>query len=207
MENTEKRHGKSRFWLGFSIGLMAGLVFAVVFYFVDKSLNGPIQLLVSPPASESAVIEEAPAEEEPANPYVGKKLTAKTVASPVPSADTLDNLVEDSILMDDEFSLDQTDGPELVYHEKCLAQRTITVKSNDGSSAPITAFEVEEWSESTVNKISYYRKNNVLKIKGLKIQNIKIIFHQNQYYIEYNGRYYPIPENEDFHRLAPVALP
>ena len=206
MENTEKRHGKSRFWLGFSIGLMAGLVFAVVFYFVDKSLNGPIQLLVSPPATESAVIEEAPAEEEPTNPYVGKKLTAKTVASPVPSADTLDNLVEDSILMDDEFSLDQTDGPEKVYHEQCLAQRTISVKSDEGT-APISAFEVEEWSESAVNKISYFRKGNVLKIKGLKIQNIKILYHQSQYYIEHNGRYYPIPENDDFHRLISAPLP
>lgn len=206
MENTEKRHGKSRFWLGFSIGLMAGLVFAVVFYFVDKSLNGPIQLLVSPPATESAVIEEAPAEEEPANPYVGKKLTAKTVASPVPSADTLDNLVEDSILMDDEFSLDQADGTEKVYHEQCLAQRTVSVKSDEGT-APITAFEVEEWSESAVNKISYFRKGNVLKIKGLKIQNIKILYHQSQYYIEYNGRYYPIPENDDFHRLISAPLP
>lgn len=206
MENTEKRHGKSRFWLGFSIGLMAGLVFAVVFYFVDKSLNGPIQLLVSPPATESAVIEEAPAEEEPANPYVGKKLTANTVASPVPSADTLDNLVEDSILMDDEFSLDQTDGTEKVYHEQCLAQRTVSVKSDEGT-APITAFEVEEWSESAVNKISYFRKGNVLKIKGLKIQNIKILYHQSQYYIEYNGRYYPIPENDDFHRLISAPLP
>lgn len=206
MENTEKRHGKSRFWLGFSIGLMAGLVFAVVFYFVDKSLNGPIQLLVSPPATESAVIEEAPAEEETANPYVGKKLTAKTVASPVPSADTLDNLAEDSILMDDEFSLDQTDGPEKVYHEQCLAQRTVSVKSDEGT-APITAFEVEEWSESAVNKISYFRKGNVLKIKGLKIQNIKILYHQSQYYIEHNGRYYPIPENDDFHRLISAPLP
>lgn len=206
MENTEKRHGKSRFWLGFSIGLMAGLVFAVVFYFVDKSLNGPIQLLVSPPATESAVIEEAPAEEEPTNPYVGKKLTAKTVASPVPSADTLDNLAEDSILMDDEFSLDQTDGPEKVYHEQCLAQRTVSVKSDEGT-APITAFEVEEWSESAVNKISYFRKGNVLKIKGLKIQNIKILYHQSQYYIEHNGRYYPIPENDDFHRLISAPLP
>lgn len=206
MENTEKRHGKSRFWLGFSIGLMAGLVFAVVFYFVDKSLNGPIQLLVSPPASESAVIEEAPAEEEPTNPYVGKKLTAKTVASPVPSADTLNNIGEDSILMDDEFSLDQTDGTEKVYHEQCLAQRTVSVKSDEGT-APITAFEVEEWSESAVNKISYFRKGNVLKIKGLKIQNIKILYHQSQYYIETNGRYYPIPENDDFHRLISAPLP
>lgn len=206
MENTEKRHGKSRFWLGFSIGLMAGLVFAVVFYFVDKSLNGPIQLLVSPPATESAVIEEAPAEEEPDNPYVGKKLTAKTVASTVPSADTLNNIGEDSILMDDEFSLDQTDGTEKVYHEQCLAQRTVSVKSDEGT-APIAAFEVEEWSESAVNKISYFRKGNVLKIKGLKIQNIKILYHQSQYYIEHNGRYYPIPENDDFHRLISAPLP
>ena len=207
MENTEKRHGKSRFWLGFSIGLMAGLVFAVVFYFVDKSLNGPIQLLVSPPASDAPAQLEEPEKEEPANSPVGKTLNVRT-SMPAPAAiDSTELITDDSTLMDDAFTLDQADGPELVYHEKCLAQRTITVKSNDGSSAPITAFEVEEWSESTVNKISYYRKNNVLKIKGLKIQNIKIIFHQNQYYIEYNGRYYPIPENEDFHRLAPVALP
>ena len=207
MENGEKKHGKSRFWLGFSIGLMAGLVFAVAFYFIDKSLNGPIQLLVSPPATESPAPQEEAEKEEPANSPVGKTLHVKT-ATPAPRAiDTTDLITDDSTLMDDAFTLDQADGTELVYHEKCLAQRTITVKSNDGTAAPITAFEVEEWSESTVNKISYYRRNNVLKIKGLKIQNIKIIFHQNQYYIENNGRYYPIPENEDFHRLSPVTLP
>lgn len=206
MENTEKRHGKSRFWLGFSIGLMAGLAFAVVFYFVDKSLKGPIQLLVSQPATESAAVKEEPVKEETVSPYVGKKLTDKRVASSVLVKDTLDNIGEDSILMDDEFSLDQADGTEMVYHERCLEQRTIAVKSEEGT-APIAAFEVEEWSESAVNKISYFRKGNVLKIKGLKIKNIKILYHQSQYYIENNGRYYPIPENDDFHRLISAPLP
>lgn len=207
MENTEKRHGKSRFWLGFSIGLMAGLVFAVVFYFVDKSLNGPIQLLVSPPASDAPAQLEESEKEEPANSPVGKTLNVRT-SMPAPAAiDSTELITDDSTLMDDAFTLDQADGPELVYHEKCLAQRTITIKSNDGTAAPITAFEVEEWSESAVNKISYFRKGNVLKIKGLKIQNIKILYHQSQYYIETNGRYYPIPENDDFHRLISAPLP
>lgn len=206
MEKTERKHSKSKFWLGFSIGLMAGLVFAVVFYFIDKSLNGPIQLLVSPPASEAPAQVEEPKEETPASPYVGKTLQVKSSAPSPATIDSTELVMDDSTLMDNEFTLDQADGTELVYHEKCLAQRTVTVKSEEGT-APIAAFEVEEWSESAVNKISYYRRNNVLKIKGLKIQNIKIIFHQNQYYIEYNGRHYPIPENDDFRRVTPVALP
>jgi len=206
MENGEKRHGKSRFWLGFSIGLMAGLVFAVVFYFVDKSLNGPIQLLVSPPASESPAMDETTSSQETTSQYVGKTIGASTYPSKNSHKDTTDNPVEDSILMDDEFTLDPTNSAEQVYQDQCLAQRTITVRS-EGETAPIASFEVEEWSELAVNKISYLRKGNLLKIKGLKIQNIKIIFHQNQYYIENNGRYYPIPENEDFHRLTSTSLP
>lgn len=207
MEKSERKHSRSKFWLGFSIGLMAGLVFAVVFYFIDKSLNGPIQLLVSPPTSNAPAQLEEPQKEEPANSPVGKTLNVKR---PTPSSAAIDSaalITDDSTLMDDAFTLDPTDATELVYHEKCLAQRTVAVKSDDGTAAPIAAFEVEEWSELAANKISYYRRNNVLKIKGLKIQNIKIIFHQNQYYIEYNGRYYPIPENDEFHRLSPVALP
>lgn len=206
MEDTNTKHVKSKFWLGFSIGLMAGLVFAVVFYFVDKSLNGPIQLLISPPAAEPVVTEEKPSEEPPANPYVGKTLGTSSSTKARSNKDTAELLVEDSVLTDDEFMLDQADGTENVYQDQCLAQRTITVKSEEGTP-PISTFEVEEWSESAVNKISYLRNNNILKIKGLKIQNIKIIFHKDEYYIEHNGRYYPIPENDEFHRLSPTPLP
>ena len=104
MEDTGKKHVKTKFWLGFSIGMMAGLVFAVVFYFVDKSLNGPIQLLVSPPASESATTKETPSVEEPANPDVGKKLGASGSTKTHSNKDTAELIVEDSILMDDELS-------------------------------------------------------------------------------------------------------
>ncbi len=206
MEDTGKKHVRSKFWLGFSIGLMAGLVFAVVFYFVDKSLNGPIQLLVSPPASESAMTEEKTAEEEPANQYVGKTLVRNTSTANRSDKDSTNLLVEDSTLIDDEFTLDQTDGTEQVYQDQCLAQRTVTVKSEAGTPS-ITAFEVEEWSELAKNKISYFRKGNILKIKGLKIQDIKIIFHKDEYYIEYNERYYSIPENEKYRPLVSTKLP
>ena len=206
MENSEKKHVKSKFWLGFSIGLMAGLVFAVVFYFVDKSLNGPIQLLVSPPASESPATNEKPTEEETSSQYVGRTIGTSTYQSKNSHKDTTDIPVEDSILMDDEFTLDQANGTEQVYQEQCLAQRTITVRS-EGETAPITTFEVEEWRELVTNKISYFRKGNILKIKGLKIQDIKIIFHKDEYYIEHNERYYSIPENEKYRPLSPTQLP
>ena len=206
MEDTGKKHGKSKFWLGFSNGLMAGLAFAVVFYFVDKSLNGPIQLLVSPPASESATTEEKTTEEEPANQYVGKTLGTSSSTKTRPNKDTAELLVEDTILMDDEFTIDEADGTEQVFQDQCLAQRTIAVLSEEGTP-PIPTFEVEEWSESATNKISYFRKGSTLKIKGLKIQDIKIIFHKDEYYIEYNGRYYSILENEKYRPLSSTNLP
>lgn len=207
METSEKQPVKPRFWFGFSIGLMVGLVFSVVFYFVDKSLNDPIKLLVSTPAVADKAEPEEESEPE-TSPYIGKKISADRQTTRKPAKDTLFSSAEDSLMADVDFALDNMDEAADIYQEKCLTRKNVSVKpwkSDDNSSIP--SFEVEEWSETAMNKISYYRHGNTLKIKGLKIQNIKIWVHDGLFYLENNGRFYAIPENDDFRRLTSTSIP
>lgn len=207
MESSEKQPVKPRFWFGFSIGLMVGLVFAIVFYFVDKSLNDPIKLLVTTPATADKV--EVDEETEPeTSPYIGKKISTEKPSIKAATKDTAFNVSGDTLLADVDFALDNMDEATEIYQEKCLMRKNVSVKSwKSDETATISSFEVEEWSESAMNKISYTRYGNVLKIKGLKIQNIKIWFHGGQFFLENNGRFYAIPENDDFHRLTATSMP
>ncbi len=202
MEETENKHIKPKFWLGFSVGLLVGLVFATVFYFVDKSLNDPIKLLVTTPSADTTETEEKEAEPEP-NPYIGKQLTNTPTKAKNSRSDSITNTLSDTMLAEVEFSMKAEQPDNNVYQEKCLSHKTVTVKSLDeGVTSPIATFEVEEWSESVMNKTTYHRVGNLLKIKGLKTQNIKILFSNGHYFIETNGHRYSIPENDDFKRLV-----
>ncbi|HNW68402.1 MAG TPA: hypothetical protein PKK66_06095, partial [Bacteroidales bacterium] len=71
---------------------------------------------------------------------------------------------------------------------------------------PILVFEVEQWTSPIKNRISYQRTNNVLKIKGIDIQKIKIIYFDNKYYIEDEGTYYLIRNNNDYERLQSTVI-
>lgn len=207
MESSDKKTVKPRFWLGFSIGLMVGFIFAIVFYFVDKSLNDSIKLFVTTPNTSDKVEAEKKPEPE-TSPYIGKKISTEKKPKKAAQKDTAYTTSGDTLLMDADFSLDKVDEATEVYQEKCLTRKHVSVKPwKAGETSTISTFEVEEWSESAMNKISYYRHNNTLKIKGLKIQNIKIWFHGGHFFLENNGRYYAIPENDDFHRLTPTSMP
>lgn len=207
MESTDKKPVRHRFWFGFSIGLMVGFIFAIVFYFVDKSLNDSIKLFVTTPeTSDKVEVEKEP--EPETSPYIGKKISTEKPRTKATVKDTVFIISGDTLLEDADFSLDKVDEATEVYQEKCLMHKYVSVKPwKSDETATIPTFEVEEWSESAMNKISYYRHNNTLKIKGLKIQNIKIWFHGGQFFLENNGRFYAIPENDDFHRLAPISMP
>ncbi|MBO4646351.1 MAG: hypothetical protein J5642_07545 [Bacteroidales bacterium] len=206
MENTENKQVRSRFWLGFSIGLMAGLVFAVVFYFVDKSLNDPVQLLVTAPVAAEQPTEETI--EEGDSPDVGRKIPSPTYKSLVTSSADSSVVMRDSLLADVDFSLDEAAGEDNATKGSACGYRAIPVKSLEaGVQPPLAQLEVEQWTEYVNNRISYQRTGAFLKIKGLSLQNLRVFYVRDSYYLENNGKYYAIPENSDFHRLQEVEFP
>lgn len=208
MEENGNKHVRSKFWLGFSIGLMVALLFATIFFLVERKMDFPIELHVTTPPAPTE--EKAPEEEVvKVNPAVGKQLS-NTKTPKAALSDSLEILADDTLLAEGVFSFDPdeegTDDFENIYQEKCLGRRTITVKSADKEIIPpIATFEVEAWSEPIKNKTSYQRKGNKLKVKGLNIESINIIYDDERYLMEVNGRRYPIPENATFGHLSPAT--
>lgn len=201
---------KPRFWLGFSTGLLVGIVVAIVFYFVDKSLNDPIKLLVTTPTAS------APAQVVSADTNIGKTVVPKPSRSshsakslsPADSVNSDNEGMEDVLsveLMDEgAFSLPQATETDDIPTSDFVAQANVRVKAAAGVNAPITTLEVEQWHEPVNNKYSYQRSGKHLKIKGMEISSVSISFEDGQYYLEYKGKKYAIPENAEWQRLTAV---
>lgn len=191
---------RSRFWFGFSAGLLTGIIIAVAFYFTDKMMNDPVKILVTEPQSAEAIVSAdtlATAESEPIN-----KKKGDTREKMEQFSDTLIAIVEDTLESVD-FTMEESEDNGEVMQAKGVAIRKVRVINNNSSINPEhPVFEVEQWTEYVKNRYSYQRAGNVLKLKGIDIHNIAIVFTESgEYLLEYNGRQYPIPENNDFSRL------
>jgi hypothetical protein len=68
-------------------------------------------------------------------------------------------------------------------------------------------FEIQQWSTPIKNKITYYRDKNMLKIKGMEIENVSVVFWNDTYFLEAGGRYYAIPETQYFEKLNLTQIP
>src|SRR5574344_2489726 len=215
MENDKNQYYKGRIWTGFSIGLLVGLTIAITFYFVDTYLfDDPVHLLN--PVTESPVVVNDTTVNVVNNTYYKNNVVKDKRAQGIDSLATDSTLLEtadNDLWENDDFFMDESDenADDIVDKDRGIANRIVKVSvlENSGDSvveAPIPIFEVEQWSSSIKNKVAYQRKGNALKIKGLNIQNIKIIYHEKNYYVEYNNRYYSIRANNQFERLQPVAI-
>src|SRR5574344_248980 len=220
MEEGKKHSDKGRFWMGFSNGLLLGLMIAIAFYFVDKYwLKDPIHLLDPIEESKGNVTESKDTVVKIVNNtyYKNKDTEKPLVSTNVDSSQNNGSDFEDMSDYEDEsdeFML--TDDEEsannvIVEKDKSIRNRSIKVNlfKNDVDSViviPILVFEVEQWTSPIKNKISYQRTNNVLKIKGIDIQKIKIVYFDTKYYIEDEGTYDLIRNNNDFERLQSTAI-
>ena len=74
-------------------------------------------------------------------------------------------------------------------------------------SAPSNAqklMEVQFWSTPFQNKVVYQFDNNVLKIKGLKPNEVYLIHYKNHYYLQNDKRMYQIQPSSDYQRLTEI---
>lgn len=207
----EKNQSNNRtyLWKGICIGAILMLLILIAFYFVDQyvlrsPILPPLQLQKESSATNDTLVQIV---ENNHYYYQQTKKQSPHTTTDTTEADTLltETNPEDN-LQDDEFFFDysETDETNNIYHNQVLAIRKIKVQTLHNeldSTLTVRHFDVEQLSEAIKNKYSYQREGNNLKIKGLDIQNINILYYNHEFFIEKNGHYYAIPENMRFDRL------
>ncbi|MEG2069867.1 MAG: hypothetical protein RR034_00630, partial [Bacteroidales bacterium] len=130
-------------------------------------------------------------------------------------------MAADSILIDtlgmgeEDFAMDEADfviedavTEEKLASDKMEEQKMVKVifkNENLKEAAPkdneITSFEIQQWSTPIRNRITYQRTGSVLKVKGLDIDNVEIVFYEGKYFLVYHTRVYQISNNDEFEKL------
>ena len=205
---------KGHFWLGLSVGLLIGILLACAFYFLDKYTS--LEMLRFQRANTEAAVTDTVVQivESPARP---KKAPVKTdtlaadPAAPNPTDTLVTEVADEEDIDTDDLMMDlDDDNVKTVAKAKGIASRRVRVTnycSVAGVEPDYEYFDVEQWSEPVKNRISYQRKGNILKIRGIDINSIEIGWMPEGYILRTNGwsensHAYSIPENQEFTRLT-----
>ena len=211
MQKTEKQKDKNRNWLFLLIGVIVGFVLSLSLYLIDKHFFPEhvrwVKLIERAVPDdevedlESVAVTPAPVEAQ------GRKMQ--------PAADTLqtDTLVLFSESFDNE--LDEVDfmmedyEAEPVSEEKIVANRRVKVHFAEADTlkpAQTEYFLVEQWNSPIKNRITYYRDNLMLKIKGMDVSKIEIYYIKGEYYLLNGNRYYQLNNTTSFEKLTEASV-
>lgn len=211
MQKTEKQKDKNRNWLFLLIGVIVGFVLSLSLYLIDKHFFPEhvrwVKLIERAVPDdevedlESVAVTPAPVEAQ------GRKMQ--------PAADTLqtDTLVLFSESFDNE--LDEVDfmmedyEAEPVSEEKMVANRRVKVHFAEADTlkpAQTEYFLVEQWNSPIKNRITYYRDNLMLKIKGMDVSKIEIYYIKGEYYLLNGNRYYQLNNTTSFEKLTEASV-
>ena len=190
----------------FFIGVLMGILICLLLYYLDVRMPKDIfhTEYKNVVTQVDTVYLETPKKQQKQN--VEKKLDE---TADLDTVDVRQTGVEDSIY-ETEFSLEGIEHEE-VFSDQLLRTRTVKVKllSQDVKSSDefFQSFEIQLWSTPIKNKITYSRNQNMLKIKGMEIDNVSIVIWNDHYFLELGHRYYAIPETNNFEKLNPVQIP
>ena len=208
-QNTEKQKGKNRSWLFLLIGVLVGFVLSLSLYLIDKHFFPnhvylrTIERIVPGDKSEEAAVEKAVAVQEGA-----QSRQAVAVADTLQADTLLLGDSYDSDLDEVDFMMDDYEG-EQVSEVKLVANRRVKVHFAEADTlkpAQAEYFLVEQWSSPIQNRITYYRDNQTLKIKGLDASKIEIYCIKGEYYLLSAGRYYLLNNNSSFEKLTESSV-
>lgn len=211
-KNSHKPSGIAKFFLGFSLGILI----CVLVIFVVKN-SSFFQKIESIDLFQNDQTDQTVEETQMPKKKVKKKVTDENTAA-------LDSIALDStyvnvnengeILEDAEFTIDPTTPTDNVAEEKISQTRTVKVhvknaNLEDQANIPdniIAYFEVQKWDSPIVNRISYQRDRNILKIKGMDISKLSIFYINGKYYISDGSRLFSIPNNNTFEKLSEINI-
>ena len=205
-QNPEKQNNKNKNWLFLLIGVLVGFVLSLSLYLIDKHffpnhiyLTKTIErIMPRDKADEVAVAKQATAQNESSNrrtEQVADTLQGDTLLL----GDSYDSDLDDVDFMMDESEIEQ------VAEAKIVANKRVKVHFVDADTLkPATTeyFIVEQWNSPIKNRITYYRDNTMLKIKGMDVSKIEILHVKGEYYLLNGGRYYLLNNNNAFEKLT-----
>lgn len=128
-----------------------------------------------------------------------------------------DSLPVDTTLMEDEtqdlllaypHDLDEGMEEDPVPSEVMLDKMTPKVIWWDNNQNEIpnsdksVGYQIQLWSTPFRNRTEYQFDGSVLRVKGLMIDNLKILHYKNELYLVSQKRVYPIHKNQQFERLV-----
>lgn len=221
--NSSHTHDKSTKWFFFVLGILLGLLFGFSFYFVDKYIfNEKIKF--------SSTIEKIykPLQPKNRNFEVPKSTTQDSTKSKETKNDNLknesdvtikepfDDILVDTNFLESEFSLSKHEkltnlnDVEMVS-DVLLTQKNIPVQYFTETNDSIKLikgeyFKVELWSSAIKNRYTYFLKDKTLKIKGMDIAALRIIFYEDEYYLQYHETFYKLIQNTKFEKLIEESL-
>ncbi|MDR0206434.1 MAG: hypothetical protein LBI45_04150 [Bacteroidales bacterium] len=198
--------------ISFFIGLLMGIMICVsVFYINSKKLKQVISHITNKEVvieikTDTVFVETAP--------KFKKQVILDIIDDSVFDEDIDSKATEDEIsIYYSEFSIENDEQDE-IFVNQLLQTKTVKVKLHHlekqnikQSENHFQIFEIQHWSTPIKNKITYFRNQNMVKIKGMKIDNINIVFWNENYFLEIENRYYAIPETDNFIKLILAQIP
>ena len=194
--------------ISFFLGLLIGIMICVLLFYFDVK----IYKTTCPKCNEKEVVTQI------------KTDTVYVTPPPKPKMQHIENQPEEPLVAENdedetisvyesEFSLEGMEQDE-VFADKLLQTKTVKVnilfREKQEVKLPddfFQYFEIQQWSTPIKNKITYYRDKNMVKIKGMGIDNMNVVFWNDLYLLETGNRYYAIPETKYFDKLNLIQIP
>jgi len=202
--------------ISFFLGLLVGvLICALLFYFdfnlYKKFSHDSVKKEVPKPQHVAPVyVEET---QLPKKQNIEYKIEKSAVTEIIEDKQAEEQTEEVTSIYETEFSFEKEEHDD-VFIDQLLQTRTVKVKLHPQENADVKLpenfflfFEIQQWSTPIKNKITFYRSQNMLKIRGLDIKDVSIVFLNDTYLLEVNKRYYPLPETDGFEKLNPIRIP
>ena len=112
-------------------------------------------------------------------------------------------------LEESEFETD-IDEEVTIWQEQLIANKKVKVQISEKDTSRNRSIqeyiEVEQWSSPIKNKHSYHLKNNILKITGMDISKINVMYENGNYYLVNGETLYLLKHNSDFEKMNEVKV-
>jgi len=192
----------------FLLGLLIGILGCVLLYRFDKKMFNRVSLHqkkeVVITRIDTVYIEAPPKQKKQP---VENRSDKPVLAENMEGEDTTEQVSK----YDAEFSFEGIED-DVIFSSQLLQTKTVKVKvlAQEKQELPenfFQFFEIQQWSTPIKNKITYHRNRSMVKIKGMELDQMSVVFWNDTYFLEIKNRYYAIPETEYFEKLSLVQLP
>ena len=217
-DNTERKRYGSKRWLFFALGIITGIILTALANYLLKDTcchkDKPIIpiFLHTPTVVDDTANDDTPDKKQ--TPVSPKTDTTSSIANIAQTTDTTNIETIEPDIEDVEFSITPPENDDVVVIDMVILERKIkavnkSIPDSTGAVTPMTiaVFEVQQWNTPIKNSVSYLRNNHQLKIKGLDISDIEIIFFNNEYYLIKGKTSYVLKNNTHYERLPIKLIP